>query len=80
MIGVPDKRLGENICACVIPKQGVTLTKEDMLHYFDEAYITEEGLGITPSYFIFMDTFQTFNAKIDKNGLKRMAIEKFNLE
>ena len=80
MIGVPDKRLGEDICACVIPEQGVTLTKEDMLRHFDEAYLTEEGLGMTPSYFIFMDKFLTVNAKIDKKGLRRMAIEKFSLE
>ena len=79
MIGVPDKRLGDNICACIIPQAGIHLTKEDLLQRFDETYRTDEGLGMTPAYFMFLENFPTINAKIDKSTLKKMAMEKFGL-
>ena len=80
VIGVPDRRLGENVCACVIPTEGSTLTSEDMLQCFNDLYQTDEGLGITPAYFMFLTHFPTLNAKVDRKELQRMAIEKFDLE
>ena len=79
VVGVPDKRLGENMCACIIPKPGITLTEDEMLSYFDDAYVTEDGLGMTPAYFMFMEVFPQVNAKVDKKELRKMAIKKFNL-
>ena len=79
VVGVPDQRLGENICACVITKPDKTVTKEDMLDCFKETYQTDEGLGMTPSYFIFMDKFPLINAKVDRVALKAMAIQKLDL-
>ena len=79
VIGVPDKRLGQNICACIIPAAGTTLTAEDMLQCFDNLYQTDEGLGMTPAYFMFLSEFPTVNAKANRKELQRMAIEKFDL-
>ena len=80
MVGVPDKKLGENICASIIPIAGMNLTDKDMLACFDEVYKTDEGLGMTPAYFMFMEEFPQVNAtKVDKKALRRMAIEKFSL-
>ena len=80
VIGIPDKRLGENIAACIISTAGVLLTEEEVLAHFNEMYKTDEGLGITPAYFMFMEEFPKVNGKVDKKTLKKMAIEKYNLE
>ena len=70
VVGVPDKRLGENICASVVPQKGMTLCSDDMIKCFDEIYKTDEGLGITPGYFMFVDAIPLKNGKIDKKALR----------
>ena len=80
VFGVPDKRLGQNICACVIPAPGTSITSEDMLQCFANLYETDEGLGMTPGYFMFLSDFPTVNAKVDRNELQRLAIKKFGLD
>ena len=79
VVGVPDPRLGENICACVIAKDGFQLTADDMLTCFAGLYQTDEGLGVTPAYFMFMASFPTNNSKVDRKELKKMAEKKFEL-
>ena len=80
VIGVPDKRLGQNICACIVPDKGVTLTSKEMMKYFDHLHKPDEGhLGMTPAYFMFLDDLPTVHAKIDRRMLLKMAVEKFNL-
>ena len=78
-ISVPDHRLGENICACIVPKSEVNLTEEMILEHFDRIHKTDEGLGMTPRYFMFLDSFPVVEAKIDRKILQKMAIEKFDL-
>ena len=78
VISVPDARLGANICACIVPEEGFQLHTDDMLKCFADLYQTDEGLGITPAYFMFMSSLPTFGGKIDRKQLKKMAIEHFN--
>jgi acyl-CoA synthetase (AMP-forming)/AMP-acid ligase II len=80
VIGVPDKRLGQNICACIIPLPGVKLSSDDMLRCFKELYETDEGLGMTPAYFLFLQQFPTVNGKTDRKALVVTAVEKFGIE
>ena len=80
VIGVPDKRLGQNICACIVPEQGVVLTSDDMLRCFDELYETDEGLGITPAYFLFLEEIPKVNGKVDRIALGKMAAQNFGIE
>jgi acyl-CoA synthetase (AMP-forming)/AMP-acid ligase II len=79
-VGIPDERLGNEVCACIIPKAGVTLTKEDMLQAFDNVYITDEGLGMTPYYFLFLDALPTMGAKIDRKSARKMAMVKLGMQ
>ena len=79
VIGVPDERLGQKICACIIPQQGVELSSDDMLRCFDELYQTDEGLGMTPDYFFFLQQFPTVNGKVDGKALNMLVIEKFGI-
>ena len=77
---MPDARLGQNICACIIPQTGVKLSSDDMVRCFNELYQTDEGLGMTPAYFLFLPQFPTVNGKVDRKGLVRMAIEKCGIK
>ena len=79
VISVPDARLGANICACIVPKEGFQLTVDDMLKCFVDMYQTDEGLGITPAYFMFMSSVPCIGGKIDRKQLTKMAVEHFNL-
>jgi fatty-acyl-CoA synthase len=36
VIGIPDDRLGEGTCACIIPKQGATLSYEELKGFFKD--------------------------------------------
>ena len=74
MFGVPDKHLGECICACVKKKQASSITDHNILMHFET-----DKLHLKPKYVIFVDDFPAVNAKVDRKVLKRMVISKFNL-
>ena len=81
VVAVPDRRLGQNICAFVIPTEGVMLTKDAMLQCFDDVYKTDEGLGVTPAYFVFVDSFpRTSSGKVDLAALRLEAMEHVDFE
>ena len=53
VIGVPDKQYGEEIMACVILKEGVTMTAEEL----QEFCRTHMAKHKTPRYVEFVDSF-----------------------
>ncbi len=76
VIGVPSKRFGEEVAACVIVKKGETLTEEEVIEYV-KANMARHKI---PKYVIFMDSFPTTaSGKIQKFKLREMAIEMFKL-
>ena len=79
MLGVPDKRLGQEICACIILEENASVSTEQLLAHFADTYTTDEGLGVTPAYFLFFNSFPTLNGKVDKKSLTKMAIEMLKL-
>ncbi len=76
VIGVPSKKYGEEICACVIVREGETLTEEEI-----KAYYKENGAFFKiPSYIWIMDEFpMTSSGKIQKVVLREQAVEKYSL-
>ncbi len=77
VIGVPDKRLGEEIMACVIVKDGETLTEDDIKAYVRDNMARHK----VPKYVWFMDKFIMNDAgKIQKFKMREKAITVFGLE
>ena len=79
VVGVPDAQLGENICACVVLKEGFHLTREDMVKCFSDACHNAEALAMTPAYFMFISSVPMATSKIDRKQLRKVAIEHFGL-
>ncbi len=77
VIGVPDKQYGEEIMACVILKEGETMTEEEMKDYV----ATHMAKHKTPRYVDFVDSFPMNAAgKILKYKMRETAVEKFGLQ
>ena len=76
VIGVPSVAYGEEICACVIPKEGCSVTEEDIKTFVS----TNLAKYKTPSYVVFLDSFPMNAAgKILKYRLRSDMTEKLGL-
>ncbi|HPZ05688.1 MAG TPA: AMP-binding protein, partial [Clostridiales bacterium] len=77
VIGVPDKQYGEEIMACVILKEGVIMTEDELKEFCRENMAKHK----TPRYVAFVDEFPMNAAgKILKYKMREWAIEKLNLQ
>lgn len=77
VIGVPDKRYGEEVLACVILKDDETATEEEMIDF------VKNGLSRfkSPRYVRFVDSFpMTASGKIQKYKMREWAIEELDLK
>jgi fatty-acyl-CoA synthase len=77
VIGVPDKQYGEEIMACVILKDGMALTADE-LKDFVRSHMAKHK---TPRYIDFVTEFPMNAAgKIMKYKMREQAIEKLSLQ
>ncbi len=77
VIGVPDKQYGEEIMACVILKEGMELTAEE-LKDFTRSHMAKHK---TPKYIDFVTEFPMNAAgKIMKYKMREQAVEKLGLQ
>lgn len=77
VIGVPDKQYGEEIMACVILKEGESLTEEELKDYIRSHMAKHK----TPRYIDFVTEFPMNAAgKIMKYKMREQAVEKFGLQ
>lgn len=77
VIGVPDKQYGEEIMACVILKEGETMTAEELQEYCRSHMAKHK----TPRYVEFVDWFPMNAAgKILKYKMREWAIERLGLQ
>ncbi|MEE0946286.1 MAG: AMP-binding protein [Acutalibacteraceae bacterium] len=77
VIGVPDKKYGEEIMACIILKEGETMTAEEMQDFIMASMARHK----VPRYIEFMDKFPMNAAgKILKYKMREDAAKKFGLE
>ncbi|MBE6904724.1 MAG: AMP-dependent synthetase [Ruminococcaceae bacterium] len=77
VIGVPDQQYGEEIMACVIPKENADLTEQELHDYI----VTHIAKHKTPRYITFVDCFPMNAAgKILKYKMREQAIEQLNLQ
>ena len=76
VIGVPDKDYGEEVMACVILKEGETMTEDELKDYVK----THMAKHKTPRYVAFVDSFPMNAAgKILKYKMREQAIETLGL-
>ncbi|XP_078615146.1 medium-chain acyl-CoA ligase ACSF2, mitochondrial-like isoform X4 [Branchiostoma floridae x Branchiostoma japonicum] len=77
-IGVPHESLVEEICICIILKDGETATEEELRELASNAGMTG---AFEPGYYLFMDDFPMTKSerKIDVKALKRKAIRELGL-
>ncbi len=77
VIGVPDEAMGEEIMACVILKEGETMTEQEMKAFVAASMARHK----VPRYVDFVDEFPTNAAgKILKYKMREAAVEKLNLQ
>jgi fatty-acyl-CoA synthase len=77
VIGVPDERYGEELMAWIIPRDGATLT-EDEVREFCRGRIAHFKI---PRYVKFVDSFpMTVTGKVQKFKMRETAIEELGLE
>ncbi len=77
VVGVPDKRYGEEVLACVVLKDSAKATKEELIEF------VKQGLSRfkAPRYVEFLDDFpMTASGKIQKYKLREWGIEVLNLK
>ena len=76
VIGVPDKAMGEEIMACIILKEGETMTVEEMKAYVRDHMAKHK----VPKYIDFVDGFPMNDAgKIQKYKMREDAAAKLGL-
>lgn len=77
VIGVPDEALGEEIMACIILKEGESMTENEMKDYVR----THMAKHKVPKYVDFVDSFpMNVAGKILKYKMREDAIKKYGLQ
>ncbi|KFM67040.1 Acyl-CoA synthetase family member 2, mitochondrial, partial [Stegodyphus mimosarum] len=77
VVGVPDKRMGEELCAWIFLKEGMKVSEED-IKMFCKGKISHFKI---PRYIIFVEDFpKTTSGKIQKFEMKKRSIQMLNLD
>lgn len=76
VVGVPSQVFGEEVCACIILKEGENVTEDDIKNYVMASMARHK----VPKYVWFVDSFPlTASGKIQKFKLRDQAAEHFDL-
>ncbi len=77
VVGLPDRKYGEELCAWIIPREGEQLTEQDVRD-FCKGQIAHYKV---PRYIKFVDAFpMTVTGKIQKYLMKKSAIDELGLQ
>ena len=85
-VGVPDVRLNQVICACVVPEPDAreTFTVEYLKQFCNENFMdeaTSAGLSLKPRYYLIFDIFPlTSSGKLDRRRIAALAKERLCLQ
>ncbi|BFZ24452.1 hypothetical protein BsWGS_27491 [Bradybaena similaris] len=76
VIGVPDERLGEQVCAWIVVKPGMSLTETEVREFCSGKMARFK----IPKYILFVDSFPTtVTGKIQKFAMREESIKRLNL-
>ncbi len=77
VIGLPDEKYGEAVCACVIFKEGMTATEDEIITFVRNGMSRFKA----PKYVLPMTAFpMTASGKIQKYKLRDMGVEQLGLQ
>ncbi|CAH1264738.1 ACSF2 [Branchiostoma lanceolatum] len=78
IVSVPDPASVEEICACIILKEGQSVDSEEMKTFCVDIGMVPIEM---PGYFIFLDEFPVVATlrKVDRKKLRLIAMEKLGL-
>jgi fatty-acyl-CoA synthase len=77
VVGVPDEKYGEEVCACVIFKDGCAATDEELIAFARAGMSRYKA----PRYVLRLTEFpMTASGKIQKYKLREMGVEKLGLQ
>ena len=77
VVGVPDRKYGEEVLACVILKDGAQETEEAIVEYVKQGLSKHKA----PRYVKFVDSFpMTASGKIQKYKLREWGVEALGLQ
>jgi fatty-acyl-CoA synthase len=78
VIGVPDVRLSQVVCACVLPISGEKVTEKELKDFYSDSILGT--VAVTPKYFWLVDDIpRGSTGKFDRQKLAEMAARHFNL-
>ncbi|MEA4927889.1 MAG: AMP-binding protein [Candidatus Limiplasma sp.] len=77
VVGVPDEKYGEEVCACVIFKDGMNVPDDEMIEFVRSGMSRFKA----PRYIMRLEEFpMTASGKIQKFKLREMGVEMLNLQ
>jgi acyl-CoA synthetase (AMP-forming)/AMP-acid ligase II len=83
-VGVPDRRLYEEICVCYVASPGHEIPPTNVKQFCMEKFIEHDaidGLGEMPKYFLqFHSLPKLGNGKINKIQLRNDAVQQLKLD
>ncbi|XP_020900035.2 uncharacterized protein LOC110238687 [Exaiptasia diaphana] len=85
VVGVPDERLYQKICACIILKQDHHDNRNDLSDHFDKwskdkFSASSFGFITKPHYYVFLDSFPlTGTGKVNLREMRDIAIKELKL-
>jgi acyl-CoA synthetase (AMP-forming)/AMP-acid ligase II len=75
VVGVPDARLGERVCACIVMKSGETISFEDVVEFLRRRVATYK----LPEHVVMLDDLpRTPTGKVQKTPLRKIALERLS--
>jgi acyl-CoA synthetase (AMP-forming)/AMP-acid ligase II len=72
-VGVPDPRLGERVCACIVPRPGESLSFDELIAFLKDKIATYK----LPEFLRLLDTLpRTPTGKVRKGPLRDIVLER----
>jgi len=73
VVGVPDARLGERVCACIVPRAGQTLSFDEIVDFLRDKIATYK----LPEFLQVLDELpRTPTGKVQKGPLQDLVLKR----
>ncbi len=77
IVGVPDSRLGERVCACIVPKAGESMSFEELVAFLRDKIATYK----LPEYMQTLEDLpRTPTGKVQKGPLRDIVVQRLGID